>query len=79
MRICLAPSAGVALAAGYDALVAALDRGRVSVVAPLNAPQSLWALVFASLVIGRGEMIGRRTVLAALLVVAGGALIGAVR
>jgi hypothetical protein len=30
-------------------------------------------------VIGRGELIGRRTVLAALLVVAGGALIGAVR
>jgi hypothetical protein len=30
-------------------------------------------------VIGRGELIGRRTVLEALLVVAGAALIGAVR
>jgi drug/metabolite transporter (DMT)-like permease len=72
-------AAGLALAAGYDTLLAALDRGRVSVVAPLSATQSLWALLFASLVIGRGERIGRRTVLAGLLVVAGGALIGAVR
>lgn len=72
-------AAGLALAAGYDTLVAAFDRGRVSVVAPLNATQSLWALVLAALVVGRAELIGRRTVLAALLVVAGGALIGAVR
>jgi drug/metabolite transporter (DMT)-like permease len=72
-------AAGLALAVGYGALLAALDRGRVSVVAPLNATQSLWAPLFAWLAIGRGEMIGRRTVLAALLVVSGGALIGAVR
>lgn len=71
--------AGLALTVGYDALLAAFDRGRVSVVAPLNATQSLWAVLFAALLIGRSEMIGRRTVLAGLLVVAGGALIGAVR
>jgi drug/metabolite transporter (DMT)-like permease len=71
--------AGLVLAVGYDALLAALDRGRVSVVAPLNATQSLWALLFSALVIGRTEMIGRRTVLAGLLVVAGGAIIGAAR
>jgi drug/metabolite transporter (DMT)-like permease len=71
--------AGLALALGYVALLAALDRGRVSVVSPLNATGSLWAVLFAALVIGRSELIGRRTVLAGLLVVAGGALIGARR
>jgi hypothetical protein len=49
-------------------------------VAPLNATQSLWAVVFSALVIGRrSEVIGRPLVAAGLLVVAGGALIGAVR
>jgi drug/metabolite transporter (DMT)-like permease len=71
--------AGVALALGYGTLLAAFDRGRVSIVSPLNATGSLWAVVLAALVIGRSELIGRRTVLAALLIVAGGALIGAFR
>lgn len=69
--------AGLALAVGYDTLLAAFDRGRVSVVSPLNATGSLWAVLLAALVIGRSEGIGRRTILAALLIVAGGALIGA--
>jgi uncharacterized membrane protein len=52
----------------------------VSIVAPLNATQSLWAVVFSALVIGRrGEMIGPRLVAAGVLVVAGSALIGIVR
>jgi drug/metabolite transporter (DMT)-like permease len=63
--------AGIAIALGYDALLAALDRGRVSVVSPLNATGSLWAVLFAALVIGRSEYIGRRVTSAALLVVAG--------
>jgi uncharacterized membrane protein len=71
--------AGIAMALGYDALLAALDRGRVSVVSPLNATGSLWAVLFAALVIGRRERIGPRVAVAALLVVAGGAVIGMVR
>ena len=71
--------AGITLAIGYDALLAALDRGRVSVVSPLNATGSLWAVLLAALVIGRSELIGRRTILAALLIVAGGAFISAFR
>ena len=51
----------------------------MTVVAPLNATQSLWGVVFAALLIGRAEMIGRRTVLASVLVVAGAVLIGATR
>jgi drug/metabolite transporter (DMT)-like permease len=73
-------AAGLVLGLAYDSLLVAFDRGRVSIVAPLNATQSLWAVVFSALLIGRhGEMIGQRLVLAGLLVVAGGTLIGAVR
>jgi drug/metabolite transporter (DMT)-like permease len=71
--------AGLALAVAYGALLAAFDHGRVSVVSPLNATGSLWAVVLATIVIGRSEAIERRTTLAALLIVAGAALIGALR
>lgn len=71
--------AGVCLAVAYAALLAGLDAGRVSVVAPLNATQSLWGVVFAALLLRRHEAIGRRLVVAAVLVVAGGALIGVFR
>jgi drug/metabolite transporter (DMT)-like permease len=71
--------AGLCLGLAYAALVEAFDRGRVTVVAPLNATQSLWAVLLAALVLGRSEAIGRRLVLAALLVVAGGVLIGVTR
>jgi drug/metabolite transporter (DMT)-like permease len=72
--------AGVGLALAYDCLLEAFDRGRVSIVAPLNATQSLWAVLFSTLVYGRqAELIGRRLVFAGLLIVAGAAVIGAVR
>jgi uncharacterized membrane protein len=72
--------AGAALALAYALLFEAFDRGRVSIVAPLNATQSLWAVLISTLVLGRAtEMIGRRLVVAGLLVVAGAAFIGAVR
>jgi drug/metabolite transporter (DMT)-like permease len=72
--------AGVALAAGYIFLLVAFDHGRVSIVAPLNATQSLWAVVFSVTLFGRHhEMISRRLVAAGVLVVAGSALIGVVR
>ena len=71
--------AGLALGLAYTSLFVAFDHGRVSIVAPLNATQSLWAVVFAAVFVGRSELIGRRLVVAGLLIVAGGALIGAVR
>jgi drug/metabolite transporter (DMT)-like permease len=71
--------AGVLLALAYAALVTGFDRGDVGIVAPLNATQSLWAVAFAALVYGKREAIGGRTVLAGVLVVLGGALIGAFR
>jgi drug/metabolite transporter (DMT)-like permease len=71
--------AGVVLGCAYGALVTGFDRGRVGIVAPLNATQSLWGVAFASLLYAGADAIGRRTVLAGALVVAGGALIGAFR
>ena len=71
--------AGVALGLAYVAIIVALDRGRVTVVAPLNATQSLWAVLLAALFIGHLELIGRRTVLAGSLVVAGAILVSATR
>jgi drug/metabolite transporter (DMT)-like permease len=68
--------AGIALGLGYDALLSAYDRGTVSIVAPLNATGSFWAVILTVLLFGRSEMIGRRTIAAAVLIVAGGALIG---
>src|SRR6185436_506304 len=67
--------AGLILGAAYACLLVAFDHGRVSIVAPLNATQSLWAVVFAAAVIGtKHEAIGVRLVLAGAFVVAGSAL-----
>jgi len=71
--------AGLALTGGYVCLLEAFSHGRVSIVAPLNATQSLWAVGFAALAFGKTEAIGPRLVLACALVVVGGALIGVVR
>ena len=68
--------AGVCLGAAYLCLIVALDRGRVTIVAPLNATQSLWGVIFAAAFLGRREAIGPRLLAAAALVVAGGVLIG---
>ena len=48
----------------------------MTVVAPLNATQSLWGVLFAPAVLGRAEAIGARLILAAVLVVAGVLLLG---
>jgi uncharacterized membrane protein len=60
-------------------LLEALDRGRVTVVAPLVGTGVLWTVVFAAIFLGRSELVGRRLVVVALLVVAGGTLVGATR
>ena len=72
--------AGLILGAAYACLLVAFDHGRVSIVAPLNATQSLWAVVFAAAVIGaKHEAIGSRLILAGALVVAGSSLISILR
>jgi drug/metabolite transporter (DMT)-like permease len=71
--------AALCLGLAYTALLLALSRGDVTVVAPLNATQSLWAVLLAAAFLGRAEAVGPRLVLAASLVVAGGILVGATR
>ena len=51
----------------------------MTVVSPLVATESLWGVALSALLIGRSELVGRRLVLGALLIAAGGALIGAAR
>jgi drug/metabolite transporter (DMT)-like permease len=74
----LAP-AGLLFGLSYVCLFEAYFRGRVTVVSPLVATESLWGVGLAYLLIRHTEGVGRRLAVGALLVVAGGALIGAVR
>ena len=71
--------AGVLMGMVYVTLVAALDRGKVTIVAPLNGTNALWTVLFAAVLLGRAEAVGRRLVVAAVLIVAGGALVGVTR
>jgi drug/metabolite transporter (DMT)-like permease len=76
--VALAP-AGVLFGLSYVALFEAYERGRVSVVSPLVATESLWGVLISVLLLRRSELVGPRLVLGAVLVVAGGVLIGAAR
>jgi len=71
--------AGVFFGFSYAALFEAYYRGRVSVVAPLVATESLWGVVFSALLLRRSELVGRWLVAGAALIVAGGVLIGVSR
>jgi drug/metabolite transporter (DMT)-like permease len=71
--------AGLLFGVSYSALFEAYYRGRVTVVAPLVATESLWGVLFSGLLLRRSELVGRRLVLGAALIVAGGVLIGAWR
>jgi drug/metabolite transporter (DMT)-like permease len=70
---------GVLFGLSYVSLFEAFYRGRVTVVSPLIATESLWGVGLSVLLIRHTELVGRRLAIGALLVVAGGALIGAFR
>jgi drug/metabolite transporter (DMT)-like permease len=69
---------GVLFGLSYLSLFEAYYRGRVTVVSPIVATESLWGVLLAAVFIGRSERIGPRLVAGALCVVAGGALIAVV-
>jgi drug/metabolite transporter (DMT)-like permease len=71
--------AGLMFGLSYVLLFEAYWRGRVSVVSPLVATESLWGVALAALLVRHTEGMGRRLALGALLVVVGGAVIGATR
>ena len=70
---------GVLWGASYAFLFEAFYRSRVTIVSPLVATESLFAVLLAVLLLRRTELVGRHLVVGAALVVAGGALIGAFR
>jgi drug/metabolite transporter (DMT)-like permease len=71
--------AGVFFGLSYLLLFEAYYRGKVTVVSPLVATESLWAVLLSALLLRRTELVGPRLFLGAALVVTGGALIGAHR
>lgn len=81
LRAAFAPfaSSGIVTALAQATLLEALDRARVTVVAPLVGTGVLWTVVFAAIFLGRSELVGRRLVVVALLVVAGSTLVAATR
>ena len=71
--------AGLFFGGSYVALFEAYYRGRVTVVAPLVAIESLAGVALSALLLSKSELVGRKLVICAALIVAGGALIGAFR
>jgi drug/metabolite transporter (DMT)-like permease len=71
--------AGVLFGLSYVCLFEAYYRGRVTVVSPLVATESLFGVLFSALFLHRVEVIGVRLALGAALIVLGGVLIGVFR
>jgi drug/metabolite transporter (DMT)-like permease len=67
---------GLLFGLSYVCLFEAYYRGRVTVVSPLVATESLWGVGLSALLLRRHELVGVRLAAGALLVVAGGVLIG---
>ena len=71
--------AGALFGLSYVLLFDAYYRGKVTVVSPLVATESLWTVLLAAVLLRRSELVGARLLVGALLVVSGGVLIGANR
>lgn len=71
--------AGVMFGLSYLSLFEAVYRGRLSVVSPLVATESLWGVALSALFLRRHELVGLRLLGGTVLVVAGGVLIGLAR
>ncbi len=67
---------GVPFGLSYVSLFEAYYRGRVTVVSPIIATESLWGVLLSILLLRHTELVGRRVLIGAALVVAGGVLIG---
>jgi uncharacterized membrane protein len=71
--------AGLLFGGSYVCLFEAYYRGRVTIVAPLVAVESLVGIALSALLLRESELVGKRLLFGAALIVAGGALIGAYR
>ena len=68
--------AGALFGLSYILLYEAYFHGRVSVVSPLVATETLWGVGLAALVLGRGEAPGRLLLIGAGAILLGGVAIG---
>jgi bacterial/archaeal transporter family protein len=75
-RVVAFAPAGICFGLSYVCLFEAFFHGRVSVVAPLVATESLWGVGLSILFLRRTELVGLRMAVGAVLIVAGGVLIG---
>jgi drug/metabolite transporter (DMT)-like permease len=73
--VALAP-AGVLFACSYLLLFTAYFHGRVSIVSPLAATETLWGVGLSALVLGARESLRPGVVLGAVAILAGGIVIG---
>jgi transporter family protein len=71
--------AGLCFGLSYICLFEAYYRGRVSVVSPLVATETFWGVGLSALLLRRTELVGKRLIVGAVLIVAGGVLIGVFR
>jgi drug/metabolite transporter (DMT)-like permease len=71
--------AGVVLGVAYVTMYEAFFRGRVGVVSPLLATAAFWAVLLPWIFLRNVDLVGRRLLIGAVLIVAGGVLIGAFR
>jgi drug/metabolite transporter (DMT)-like permease len=71
--------AGVCFGLSYLATFEAYYRGRVTVVSPLIATEALFGVALSVLLLRQTEVVGRRLVFGAVLIVVGGVVIGAFR
>jgi drug/metabolite transporter (DMT)-like permease len=68
--------AGLAFGVSYVMLYEAFYRGRLSVVAPLVATESLWGLGLSAVFFRHHERVGKKLAIGGALIVMGGVLIG---
>jgi drug/metabolite transporter (DMT)-like permease len=69
---------GICFGVSYLLLFEAYYRGRVTVVSPLVATETLWGVGLSAWLL-KAELVGRRLAVGAVLIVAGGVLIGIYR
>jgi drug/metabolite transporter (DMT)-like permease len=70
---------GMFFGSSYALLFEAYYRGRVTIVSPLIATESLFGVAFSFLLLRRSELVGRHLVFGAALIVGGAVVIGATR
>ncbi|MGI9658176.1 MAG: DMT family transporter [Gaiellaceae bacterium] len=70
---------GLVFGIAYAMFLTALERGKVTIVSPLSGTFVLWTVVFSAIFMRKLEAISSRLVIAAILVLAGAAVVAATR